>query len=93
MFADNTICDAVSNLRMRASDFTMIKVIGRGAFGEVQLVRHKTNKKVYAMKLLSKYEMASKTRSAIEFLWFKIIIIQRLNVLRYCIIFSSDKKK
>ena len=54
---DNTICDAVSNLRMRASDFTMIKVIGRGAFGEVQLVRHKTNKKVYAMKLLSKYEM------------------------------------
>ena len=59
MFADNTICDAVSNLRMRASDFTMIKVIGRGAFGEVQLVRHKTNKKVYAMKLLSKYEMVS----------------------------------
>lgn len=56
---DNTICDAVSNLRMRASDFTMIKVIGRGAFGEVQLVRHKTNKKVYAMKLLSKYEMVS----------------------------------
>ena len=55
MLADNTICDAVSNLRMRASDFTMIKVIGRGAFGEVQLVRHKTNKKVYAMKLLSKY--------------------------------------
>ena len=60
MFTDNTICDAVSNLRMRASDFTMIKVIGRGAFGEVQLVRHKTNKKVYAMKLLSKYEMVSK---------------------------------
>ena len=44
---------------MRASDFTMIKVIGRGAFGEVQLVRHKSNKKVYAMKLLSKYEMVS----------------------------------
>ena len=59
MILDNTICDAVSNLRMRASDFTMIKVIGRGAFGEVQLVRHKTNKKVYAMKLLSKYEMVS----------------------------------
>ena len=60
MVADNTICDAVSNLRMRASDFTMIKVIGRDAFGEVQLVRHKTNKKVYAMKLLSKYEMVSR---------------------------------
>ena len=56
---DNTICEGVSDLRMRASDFTMIKVIGRGAFGEVQLVRHKSNKKVYAMKLLSKYEMVS----------------------------------
>ena len=42
---------------MKANDFHMIKVIGRGAFGEVQLVRHKSNRKVYAMKLLSKYEM------------------------------------
>ena len=58
-YIDNTICEGVSDLRMRASDFTMIKVIGRGAFGEVQLVRHKSNKKVYAMKLLSKYEMVS----------------------------------
>jgi len=42
---------------MKATDFNVIKVIGRGAFGEVQLVRHKSTKKVYAMKLLSKYEM------------------------------------
>lgn len=35
----------------------VIKVIGRGAFGQVQLVRHKSTKKVYAMKLLSKFEM------------------------------------
>ena len=42
---------------MKASDFNVIKVIGRGAFGEVQLVRHKSTKKVFAMKLLSKYEM------------------------------------
>ena len=42
---------------MKAADFHMIKVIGRGAFGEVQLVRHTSNRKVYAMKLLSKYEM------------------------------------
>ena len=72
MILDNTICDAVSNLRMRASDFTMIKVIGRGAFGEVQLVRHKTNKKVYAMKLLSKYEMVSDLDSDI-LIYIKVI--------------------
>lgn len=42
---------------MRTDDFTLIKVIGRGAFGEVQLVRHKSTQKVYAMKLLSKFEM------------------------------------
>ena len=53
---------------MRASDFTMIKVIGRGAFGEVQLVRHKSNKKVYAMKLLSKYEMVSVAFSRLSYL-------------------------
>lgn len=42
---------------MRASDFKVVKTIGRGAFGEVQLVRHKPTSKVYAMKLLSKFEM------------------------------------
>eukprot|EP00094_Tigriopus_californicus_P011701 TCALIF_11305-PA protein Name:"Similar to ROCK2 Rho-associated protein kinase 2 (Bos taurus)" AED:0.07 eAED:0.07 QI:570/0.90/0.91/1/0.81/0.83/12/913/1380 len=53
----NKICQAVADLRMKSTDFNLIKVIGRGAFGEVQLVRHKSTRKVYAMKLLSKYEM------------------------------------
>lgn len=47
-------------MRMRPDDFTLIKVIGRGAFGEVQLVRHKSTQKVYAMKLLSKFEMVKR---------------------------------
>ena len=51
---------------MKANDFHMIKVIGRGAFGEVQLVRHKSNRKVYAMKLLSKYEMVITNKLATE---------------------------
>lgn len=42
---------------MKYQDFHLIRVIGKGAFGEVQLVRHKTNKQVYAMKLLDKIEM------------------------------------
>jgi len=50
---------AVVSNRMSAKDFQLVKVIGRGAFGEVQLVRHNTNKRVYAMKLLSKFEMVS----------------------------------
>ncbi len=54
---DNKVCDSMSGLRMKPDDFKVIKVIGRGAFGEVQLVRHKSTKKVFAMKLLSKYEM------------------------------------
>ena len=57
IISDNTICDNVAQLRMKPTDFNVIKVIGRGAFGEVQLVRHRSTKKVFAMKLLSKYEM------------------------------------
>ena len=60
--SDNKICGDVAELRMKPSDFRLIKVIGRGAFGEVQLVRQKSTKKVYAMKLLSKYEMVSRRR-------------------------------
>lgn len=56
ILADDSIAHDVYKMRMRTDDFTLIKVIGRGAFGEVQLVRHKSTQKVYAMKLLSKFE-------------------------------------
>ncbi|XP_065608314.1 rho-associated protein kinase 1 isoform X1 [Cyrtonyx montezumae] len=55
------------DLRMKAEDYEVVKVIGRGAFGEVQLVRHKSSRKVYAMKLLSKFEMIKRSDSA--FFW------------------------
>ena len=35
-------------------DFEPLKLLGRGSFGEVLLVRLKANKKVYAMKILNK---------------------------------------
>uniref|UniRef100_A0A6Q2YG08 Rho-associated protein kinase 1 n=1 Tax=Esox lucius TaxID=8010 RepID=A0A6Q2YG08_ESOLU len=57
----------IRDLRMKAEDYEVVKVIGRGAFGEVQLVRHKATKKVYAMKLLSKFEMIKRSDSA--FFW------------------------
>uniref|UniRef100_A0A4W5QQE1 Rho-associated protein kinase 1 n=1 Tax=Hucho hucho TaxID=62062 RepID=A0A4W5QQE1_9TELE len=57
----------IRDLRMKAEDYEVVKVIGRGAFGEVQLVRHKATMKVYAMKLLSKFEMIKRSDSA--FFW------------------------
>ncbi|MEQ2258463.1 CDC42 binding protein kinase, partial [Xenotaenia resolanae] len=57
----------IRDLRMKAEDYEVVKVIGRGAFGEVQLVRHKATHKVYAMKLLSKFEMIKRSDSA--FFW------------------------
>ncbi|CAN7975000.1 unnamed protein product [Ixodes persulcatus] len=58
---------SVTSWRMKPDDFTVIKTIGRGAFGEVQLVRHKSTRRVYAMKLLSKFEMMKRSDSA--FFW------------------------
>ncbi|XP_065578443.1 rho-associated protein kinase 1-like [Artemia franciscana] len=61
------VSSKITNLRIKPDDFTLIKVIGRGAFGQVQLVRNKNTDKVYAMKLLSKYEMIKRSDSA--FFW------------------------
>jgi len=36
--SDEKPVEHVIQTRMKASDFEMVKVIGRGAFGEVQLV-------------------------------------------------------
>lgn len=45
---------------MCEADFEMITVIGKGAFGEVILVRHRTNRNYYAMKKLRKADMLRK---------------------------------
>ncbi|EPS36700.1 hypothetical protein H072_9738 [Dactylellina haptotyla CBS 200.50] len=50
--------------RMVAEDFHTIKVIGKGAFGEVRLVQKKDNGKIYAMKTLLKSEMFKKDQLA-----------------------------
>ena len=42
------------NVKVTYNDFEPIKLLGRGSFGEVLLVRLKANKKVYAMKILNK---------------------------------------
>ncbi|PGG96782.1 AGC/NDR/NDR protein kinase [Polytolypa hystricis UAMH7299] len=45
-------------------NFQTIKVIGKGAFGEVKLVRRKTDGKIYALKSLIKTEMFKKDQLA-----------------------------
>lgn len=41
-------------------DFITVKVIGKGAFGEVRLVQKADTGKIYAMKTLRKTEMVKK---------------------------------
>jgi len=40
--------------KLVATDFDQLKLIGRGGFGRVLLVRKKDNKQIYAMKILKK---------------------------------------
>ena len=40
-------------------DFELMKVIGRGSFGKVMMVRKKGDSKVYAMKILRKAAISS----------------------------------
>ncbi|KAM4771783.1 rho-associated protein kinase 2 isoform 2-T2 [Rhinophrynus dorsalis] len=77
---------------MKAEDYDVVKVIGRGAFGEVQLVRHKNSQKVYAMKLLSKFEMIKRSDSA--FFWEERDIMAFANspwVVQLFCAFQDDK--
>lgn len=77
MLPDDNIAKDIVNMRMKPDDFNLIKVIGRGAFGEVQLVRHKTMNRVFAMKLLSKFEMIKRSDSA--FFWEERHIMAHAN--------------
>lgn len=76
-FPDETLAKTITELRMKPEDFNLIKVIGRGAFGEVQLVRHNSTQQVYAMKRLSKFEMIKRPDSA--FFWEERHIMAHAN--------------
>lgn len=74
---DTELASEIINLRMKPDDFNVIKLIGRGAFGEVQLVRHVSSKRVYAMKRLSKVQMIKRPDSA--FFWEERFIMAHAN--------------
>ncbi|KAM4600721.1 rho-associated protein kinase 2-like [Polymixia lowei] len=80
-------------LQVKLEDFDKVKLIGRGAYGEVQLVRHKASQKVYAMKQLSKFEMIKRSESA--FFWEERDIMAFSNspwVIQLCCAFQDDHR-
>ncbi|KAK2846059.1 hypothetical protein Q7C36_010913 [Tachysurus vachellii] len=79
-------------LQVRPDDFDRIKLIGKGAYGAVQLVRHKVSKKVYAMKKLSKFEMIKRSDSA--FFWEERDIMAFSNspwIVQLCCAFQDER--
>ncbi|KAJ7303892.1 hypothetical protein JRQ81_011402 [Phrynocephalus forsythii] len=51
------VTSRLKELRMQRDDFEILKVIGRGAFSEVAVVKQKTTSQVYAMKIMNKWDM------------------------------------
>ncbi|XP_053780093.1 serine/threonine-protein kinase MRCK gamma isoform X6 [Desmodus rotundus] len=54
----------VKELRLQRDDFEILKVIGRGAFGEVAVVRQRDSGRIFAMKMLHKWEMLKRAETA-----------------------------
>nr|XP_020444859.1 rho-associated protein kinase 2-like isoform X2 [Monopterus albus] len=84
--------DELRELHVKLEDFEKVKLIGRGAYGEVQLVRHKGSRQVYAMKQLNKFEMIKRSDSA--FFWEERHIMAFSNspwVVQLCCAFQDDR--
>lgn len=58
------VVQRIKDLRLTKEDFELLKVIGRGAFGEVAVVKERNTGKVYAMKTLNKWEMLKRAETA-----------------------------
>ncbi|XP_045153113.1 serine/threonine-protein kinase MRCK gamma [Echinops telfairi] len=54
----------VKELRLQREDFEILKVIGRGAFGEVAVVRQRDSGQIFAMKILHKWDMLKRAETA-----------------------------
>lgn len=70
------VASCVKSLRLAREDFEIIKVIGRGAFGEVCVVRMKGTDNIYAMKILNKWEMLKRAETACFQVSFVLISVE-----------------
>ncbi len=66
------------------NDFDYLKLLGKGTFGKVILVREKASGKYYAMKILKKEVIIAKVRIVSEYIWIVFIL--------YVIDLGSDLK-
>ena len=56
----------IQRKRLNPDDFQQIQILGRGAFGTVQLVRQKDTGNLFAMKTLNKFEMVQKWKKNVS---------------------------
>uniref|UniRef100_UPI00398EF209 myotonin-protein kinase-like n=1 Tax=Pristiophorus japonicus TaxID=55135 RepID=UPI00398EF209 len=54
----------VKDMMLHGNDFEILKVIGRGAFSEIAVVRMKLTDRVYAMKRMNKWDMLNREETA-----------------------------
>lgn len=58
MKIDNEFSSTITNFKkMKVDDFTILKVIGKGSYGKVLLVKKNDTEEILAMKILKKKEM------------------------------------
>lgn len=57
MLIDSEITSSFLNSKLKVDDFTILKVIGRGSYGKVLLVKKIDTEEILAMKILKKKEM------------------------------------
>ena len=63
-FPVKPVTSKIKSLRLCKEDFEILKVIGRGAFGEVCVVKMRNTDKVFALKILNKWEMLKRAETA-----------------------------
>ncbi|KAA0189009.1 Serine/threonine kinase, partial [Fasciolopsis buskii] len=57
------VAQLIEARRTKYTDFELIKVIGQGGFGRVELARHKRTRRVYAIKMMSKQHLLDHSQS------------------------------
>ena len=72
------IIEKIKSLRLNRNDFEILKVIGRGAFGEVAFVRMKNTDNIYAMKILNKWEILKRAEVCFNFI-FSTFILRKIS--------------
>lgn len=79
----------IKQLRLTRDDFEILKVIGRGAFGIVCVVKMVATNKIYAMKILNKWEMLKVLTYLLDCLYFNTLFLRVFYMT--CLYYSALK--